>query len=556
VGRESELAELTSALDDALSGRGGLAVITGEPGIGKTGLSEAFEQISVDRGALVLWGRCYEESGAPPYWPWVQAIRNYIRDANKDSLQGEMGPGAVEIAAIVPEVGGAFPNLAVPESTNQTDVGRFRLFDAIASFLRRASENQPLVLILEDLQDADGDSLRLLEFVARELSNTNVMIVGTYRDVELGRRHPLSRTLAELRRSSNFHRLLLLGLNEGAIGEFVASALGTSPPPGIAEAIHEMTQGKPLFVTETLRLMRQEGWVEPEALQSFSPEDLPLPEGIREAIGRHLDVLTEACSELMTVAAVMGRQFEYRYLLSLTKDPPDGARPQLTENELDDLLDEAIRARVIEEISTPGADYQFTHALIKETLTEEITLTRRARMHARVALMLEDFHGIEPARQAAQLAFHFGEAQNVLGSEKFIQYSLLAGTQSLAANAYEVAIEQFQRGLSAKEGQPDDLETAELLNGLGRAQMTTLNYDDPTTQIGNFRKAFDIYLKVGSTDKALAIPQQMTLGRAGANAAARELLSKALEIAPENSVVSGQILSKYGSAVALGLAGC
>ncbi|MCH7739796.1 MAG: hypothetical protein IIC93_06580, partial [Chloroflexi bacterium] len=229
-----------------------------------------------------------------------------------------------------------------------------------------------------------------------------------------------------------------------------------------------------------------------------------------------------------------------------------GVRPQLAEDELVDLLDEAIEARVLEETSAPGADYQFTHALIKETLTDEISITRRARLHARVALMLEELYGEDPGQHAAQLAFHFGEAENVLGSERLIRYSLIAGNHSLAAYAHEEALVHLQRGLSAKEGQQDDLETAELLHGLGRAKVMALLIEQQDDGLRHLLRALNIFVDAGLIDQALAIPEQIEPRRAGANDPERRLYSRALEVSPENSPAAALNLAKYGATLALG----
>ncbi len=215
VGREREIGELSAALDDALSGQGQLMMLAGEPGIGKTRTAQELAAIAEQRGAQVLWGRCHEGDGAPPYWPWIQAIRAYAGSREPKRLLSEMGPGAAAIAEIVSAVGEKLPDLG-PAPVLEPEQARFRLFDSITTFLKTASQNQPMVLVLDNLHWADRPSLLLLEFMAPELARSHLMVLGTYRDVELARGHPLSQTLGELTRASAsefVNKSLLCGVN-------------------------------------------------------------------------------------------------------------------------------------------------------------------------------------------------------------------------------------------------------------------------------------------------------------------------------------------------------
>jgi len=200
VGRQREMGDLKAALEDALSGRGRLVMLVGEPGIGKTRTAQELATYAGLRGAQVLWGRSYEEQGVPPYWPWVQAIRAYVRERDPDQLRSEMGAGAADIAEVVSDVRERLPDLQ-PVSQLEPEQARFRLFDSIAGFLKTASQRQPIVLVLDDLHWADQPSLMLLQFVARELGGARLLLIGTYRDMELSRQHPLAEALGELTRA-------------------------------------------------------------------------------------------------------------------------------------------------------------------------------------------------------------------------------------------------------------------------------------------------------------------------------------------------------------------
>jgi predicted ATPase len=220
VGRQAEMGVLQAALEDALAGRGRLVLLAGEPGIGKTRTTREFVTHAEQRSALGLWGRCHESSGAAPYWLWVQIVRAYVRERDVAQLRAEMGAGAADIAAIVPEVRERLPDLPLPLRFEDPEQARFRLFDAVTTFLYHASQHHPLVFVLDDLHWADKPSLLLLEFLTHELRRSRLLVIGTYRDVELSRQHPLSETLAELTREQPLQRLVLHGLNQEEVERF------------------------------------------------------------------------------------------------------------------------------------------------------------------------------------------------------------------------------------------------------------------------------------------------------------------------------------------------
>jgi predicted ATPase len=205
VGRQREMDELKAALEDALAGHGRLVMLAGEPGIGKTRTARELAAYAETRGAQVLWGWCYEEAGAAPYWPWLQPLRSYIQQQDPEQLRSQMGVGAADIAEIIAEVREKLPGLEAPPAL-EPEQARFRLFDSIATFLKNAAQTQPLVLVLDDLHWADKPSLLLLQFLARQLAGSRLLLVGCYRDVELSRQHPLSEALAQLSREPVFQR--------------------------------------------------------------------------------------------------------------------------------------------------------------------------------------------------------------------------------------------------------------------------------------------------------------------------------------------------------------
>ncbi len=240
VGRHREMADLKAALEDAISGHGRLVMLAGEPGIGKTRTAQELAGYAESLGVQVHWGRCYEQEGTPPYWPWLQSLRSYIRQAEPQQLQAQMGRGAADIAEILPELREKLPNLESSPAL-EPDQARFWLLDSISTFLKNVSQSQPMMLVLDDLHWADRASLLFLEFLARELHNSPLLVLGTYRDVEVSRRHPLSGTLGSLMREQSFLRLQLVGLTPPEIELLLLKSVEGTPGPEIVAALHQRT---------------------------------------------------------------------------------------------------------------------------------------------------------------------------------------------------------------------------------------------------------------------------------------------------------------------------
>ena len=539
VGRERELEVILRALDDALGGRGRLVVVGGEPGIGKSRLAEELAGEATNNRGRVLWGRCWEAGGAPPYWPWVQAIRSYVRESDPEQLRRELGVRAAEVADVVPDIRELLPDLGASQAIDDPRSARFRLFDAIAAFLTSASRTKPIVLVIDDLHWADEGSLRLLEFVARELAGARLLLIGTYRDVELSRRHPLSQTLAELTRERLFERIALRGLSRDDVGRFVERTCGTSPPAELVGAIHAQTEGNPLFVTEVVRLLTQEDELTPERLSGRESWNIRIPEGVREVIGRRLDRLSDRCNETLAVASVIGREFGLDQLERIVDD--------LSDDRLLQLLEEALSARVIEELPHGAGRYQFTHTLIQEILAEELSLTRRVRLHAHIAEALEALYGDDADRHAAELAHHFGEAQTLLGADKLVRYSFTAGEMALAAYAHEQALVHFERALAARGDAPMDDAAAALYFGRGRAQLAALPRYELEPASTSLRRAFDYYAQTGDVSRAVTVaahPVPLSLGLGYTDFP--DLIGHALSLVPRDSHEAGRLLAQHG----------
>jgi predicted ATPase len=242
----------------------------------------------------------------------------------------------------------------------------------------------------------------LLEFVAQELGESPLLVVGTYRDVDLSRQHPLFETLGELAREGHFQRVLLRGLSQEDVGQFIESATGIPPASGLVRAVYAQTEGNPFFIIEIVRWLAQEEELTRGTGSQGESWRVRIPEGVREVIGRRLNRLSQQCNEALTIACVVGREFGLGQLNRLMEG--------LSEERLLEALEEALAARIIEEIPPVMGRYQFTHALTQQTLLEELSLTRRVRLHARIAEALEGLYGASVEEHAAELAYHFAFA--------------------------------------------------------------------------------------------------------------------------------------------------
>jgi len=497
----------------------------------------------------------------------VQAIRSYVRERDPEQLRSEMGAGAASIAEVVSDVKERLPDLQPPPQTESPEQARFRLFDSITTFLKSAGQKQPLVLVLDDLHWADQPSLLLLQFVARELGGGRLLLVGTYRDIELSRQHPLAETLGELTRERLFQRVLLRGLGQEDVGRFIEIVTGVVPPHGLTQAVYTQTEGNPLFVTEVVRLLVQEGELTAERTADRESWSVRIPEGVREVIGRRLNRLSQRCNDTLTVASVIGREFTLDQLNPLVEDPSAGAGLAMTEDRLLGVLEEALSARVIEELPQAVGRYQFTHALIQETLTEELTLTRRVRLHARIAESLEQLYADNLEARAAELAHHFADGEAVLGIEKLVEYSVLAGGRALANFAYEEAAGHFQRALASKEGQASstssepalsspkgqamDAVMASIYAGLGRARAATAQRHQIQDVLSDLGRAFDYYVEAGDVARAVAVAESPLPFYLGRLEGAAERVVSALKLVPPDSHQAGRLLSRYGRLIGI-----
>jgi DNA-binding CsgD family transcriptional regulator len=447
VGREQELRQLQSAFATAAKGDGALILLVGEPGIGKTALSDQLCRFVSASGGLPVVGHCYDEgSFRPPYQPFVEVFATYLLGLDPDALQAELGSSAADLARIVPTLRERLHVSPPPPGDPEED--RWRLLQAATDLLRNAAAKQPLVVVLEDLHDADRGTLDLLLYIARNLHGTRILVVGTYRDVEVDRAHPLSAALTELHRASNVARVQLHGLSVDEVQSLLAETSRQTVPQPFAELVQRQTEGNPLFVRETLRFVMDTGLVEQRdgALRRVGDQTLAgrIPEGLRDAVGKRLSRLSGSTNRVLSVASVLGREFQLNVLSRVLAGP---------EEELEAALQEASAAAIIEERSVVGTTitYRFTHAFFRQTLYDEIVAPRRIRLHQQVAQALEEVHRGRLEEHAAELADHYAFSSDTSDLAKAVHYGQLAAKRATEVFAYGVAAAYLERALVVQD---------------------------------------------------------------------------------------------------------
>ena len=522
IGRAKEIAALRAAIDAALGGQASLLMVTGEPGIGKTRLAEEAGAYARLHGAQVLVGRCYEGEAASPYSSFVEAIGEYVSTRPEDALKAEMGDGASDLAKLVPEIRKHAPDLTPAPATDPREE-RMRLFESVASFLINASKANSIVLQLDDLHWADKPSLLLLQHLARRLKSSRLLVVGTYRDVELDRSHPLSAVLADLRRERLYERVLLRGLSENEVKDLIEAIYQQVVTGGRGEtfvrAVLRETEGNPFFIEEVLRhlvesgaLYRRDGrWVS----DAKSLAELGIPEGVRDVIGRRLSRLSETCNRTLAAAAVVGREFEFELLAPMTG---------FSEDEIVQAVEEALANQmVVETLERMDPRYAFAHALVRQTLYEELSLPRKQRLHLKAAQAIEAVHERNLELYVAALANHYRMAGVAADAEKTIDYSIRAGRAAYAIFAYEEAGAHWRTALELmdEQGGGDRKRRAGLLRLLGDELVSmgpkSVEYLEAAVplfeELGDDQGACDVHtrlamylVRVGATDVRRAMP--------------------------------------------------
>ena len=469
VGRRRELAEVERLFEDEREDPLTVTLLSGDPGVGKSRLAAEFARRLHHRGAVVLAGRSPQEPLAP-YQPFLEALRHYISSAPLDQLQAIVREHGPELQRLLPELGRRISDLP-PPAQGRPQTERYRLFEAVLGVLARIAASSRLLLVLDDLHWADRPTLLLLRHLASAQRPARMSILGAYRRGEENRA-AFGDALQELRDERLVHEFRLTGLREDETAQLVATRTGTVPPVMLVRALHVQTEGNPLFISQIVRELSRAG-VDLSTAGPRELHELGLPEDVRRVISYRLAGLRGQTEEWLRVAAVIGRDFDASLVEHVSP---------LDEEQSISALEDALAAGVVveqtanarEQATTPFG-CSFSHVLIRETLYEEMSAPRRARIHRRVGEALEQRHdGGESSadgERAAMLAEHFTRAAGPQDADKAIRYAMQAADRATAMLAYEQAAEHYSRALALLDSfsPGDDARRLELLLGLGQA---------------------------------------------------------------------------------------
>ncbi|UCH86209.1 MAG: AAA family ATPase [Dehalococcoidia bacterium] len=501
VGREAEQAELRRCLDQAARGKGALVMIGGEPGVGKTRLAEELAVEARQRGLLTLTGQSYEMEGAPPYIPFVEMLEATARIVPREALREALGESAPEVARLMPELRRLFPDIAAPLELPPEQERRY-LFNSVQEFLERAGRAQPLVLTLEDLHWADDSTMLLLQHIAQRLSEMPLLILGTYRDVELDVARPLARALEELLRQRLAHRLAVRRLPEASVAAMLQALSGQEPPTSLVQAVYSETEGNPFFVEEVFKHLAEEGRLfdaQGRWRSDLSISELEVPEGVRLVVSRRLERVSEDCRHVLTTAAVIGRGFGFELLEALGEVEADV---------LLDAVDEGERAHLITSAGDgPEARFTFAHELIRQTLLSGLSLPRRQRLHLRVAEAMERVYARALEERAADLAHHLYQAGSAADPQKTAHYLALAAERAFGAAAFEDALRLYDSALSLQPAE-DRRGCAELLHKRGMTQRSLGRWEEA---LADWREALTAYEELGDAEAVGGVSSDITV---------------------------------------------
>jgi predicted ATPase/class 3 adenylate cyclase len=466
-GRDGERRLIKDAFKLAAAGERQLVLISGEPGIGKTRLAAEAADAAHDAGAVVLYGRSDEGLGIP-YQPFAEALRHYVEVGPEAVLRAQVDERGGELTRLVPELARRLSGVPPPKPTDP-EGERYLLFGAVVALLDQASREAPVLLVLDDLQWADKPSLLLLRHLIVSSDSLPILILAAFQEGELGHDHPLIPVLAAFHRERGVHRVALRGLEDIELQALLAARAGhdlSDDGVAMANRIRRETAGNPFFVTEIVRHLAETGAIQREVSGRWVIETdldtMSLPQSVREVIGARVARLGETATRVLTLAAVIGRDFELGLLARVSG---------LEEDQVLDILDAARETALLDDVRGAPDRFMFSHGLIEQALYEDLSRPRRQRAHLRVAEALEELDATTGSR-IAELAYHWAQATTPTDAAKAIGYAQRAGDDSLARLAPDEAIRWYHQALDLLDQQPkrDATRRCDLLIGLGTAR--------------------------------------------------------------------------------------
>jgi class 3 adenylate cyclase/tetratricopeptide (TPR) repeat protein len=489
VERDTERATLRRAVDEALDGHGGLVLLAGEAGVGKSRLVAEVTAEADARGMRVLTGHCVDSDSAAPYLPFVEMIEEAVTNPRSPLTLTEALSGvAPEVARIAPALRRLMPGIG-PSVELPPELAQRYVWNSMGEFLTRAAQRLPLLLVLEDLHWSDESTVLLTEYLAPLLPELAVLVVGTYRDGEVDAAHPLSAALSRLERRHLVDRLRLERLSPGGVREMVEALARQPAPEQLVRLVESETEGNPFFVEEVYLHLAESGVLFDE--QGRMRADLTVaedsvPEGVRLVLGQRLQRLSGTAREVLTVAAVVGRVFAPDLVGQVGGTAPEA---------LADALDEAEHARLVVPARQDGS-LAFSHELIRQTLLSDVSMVKRQRLHLRAADAIEQAAADDLEAHAGDLTHHLSLAGRYAEAPRLVRYLCIAGRRASDAAAFSEAVAQFEQALSLVPA-GDRQTRAELLERLAMALRSVGSWDDGLKRMD---EALDLYQELGLTD--------------------------------------------------------
>lgn len=494
VGRDAEMAALRSRLLDTLDGHGGLVLVGGEPGVGKTTLVKQLIQEAEQRGALAVFGRCYESEGTVPYSPFVEMLEQALELMPPEIVREDMGEDAPEVARMVPALRRRFPDIPPPLDLPPEQQQRYS-FNAVSSFVSRGSVRFPLLLVMDDVHWADESTLRLIEHMAALMPDLRVMGVGTYRDVELDVSRPLAMTMERLLRDRLVERIPVRRFDRTTVATMVGALAGQPAPDVVVDAIFDETEGNPFFVEEVFHHLAESGALfHGDGFRSdIHVDELDVPESVRLVVGRRLERLGEDARKILAAGAVVGRGFPFDLLEEIVD--VDGAH-------LLDVVEAAESARVIVAEERNGeVHYSFGHELIRQTLLSGLSALRRQRIHLAVADAIERTDRRARVDRPSEIAHHLLAAGSAADPERTLELLELAADRALEAAAFEEGLRALDDALTVLDDD-DPVRWARLAERRGSAVRALGRFDECITA---WTQVIDAYAAGGLVDEAAAL---------------------------------------------------
>jgi DNA-binding SARP family transcriptional activator/tetratricopeptide (TPR) repeat protein len=483
VDREDERRWALDIAADVAAGRRRVALLCGEPGIGKTRLATSVSTLLHERGWTVLHGRADRESPVT-YQPLLEALRQYLaqRPELDPELERMLGPELAELSRRLP----ALRRLASEEREarpGETDIERFRVFEAVAALFASAAGDAPAVLMLDDLHWADRSTLMLLRHVVHSTEGCRILVLGTYRDVDAAADEPLHEFLDELWHAGLFDRLPLAGLPLEETGALVRAHVGDAEPE-LVRRLYAQTDGNPFYVEETLRGLPDASALGPEPAGEGR---FPVPERVKQMIEWRVERCAPPAPVLLKAAAVLGPEFDLARAAAVAGCSAEAAL---------DALEEVCRAGLVVADAERVDRYAFRHALVREALHEATPPGQRARLHLAAGELLEAEGGAHA--DPAELAVHFSHARAVGGAERAVRWRLAAAAQATRRYAHEQSVEHHRRALEALQLlPPDDRLRARILLGKGQAETRAGEFADGRATL---REAAELARRIGDGD--------------------------------------------------------